>query len=114
MRFAGVTRLFAHNALWRAIGLQWSGRTLVRALGSKDEDLRTVAGMFLVRAGNKAAPLLQEALSRRENLPMVLSILGDIGDRRCEAELIRFSHDGDPQVAKAAQDALRVLGAHQQ
>ncbi len=110
---AGATSLFAHNALWRGAGRTSSGRALVRALGSEDENLRVIAGMLLVRAGKKADPLLREALARRENLPMVLSILGDIGDRQFEPELIRFSRDPDPLVAKAAQNALRVLGAHQ-
>ncbi len=110
---AGAARLFAHKALWCLTGLKWSGRALVQALGSPDEDLRTVAGMFLVQAGRKCEPLLEEALSRRENLPVVLAILGDIGDRKFEPELIRFSRDGDPAVAKAAQDALRVLDARQ-
>jgi hypothetical protein len=114
MRLAGAARLFAHSALWRITGLKVSGRALVRALGFPDEDLRTLAGMFLAQAGRKSEPLLQEALSRRENLPMVLAILGDIGDRKFEPDLIRFSRDGDPAVAKAAQDALRVLDARQQ
>ena len=86
---------------------------MVRALGSPDDTERVVAGMFLVRAGAKAEPFLEEALRRRENLPMVLSILGDIGDRKFQPELEEFSADGDPKVAQAARDALRVLAAHQ-
>ena len=113
MRLASATRLFACNALWRATGLQATGRALVRALGEKDYDLRTIAGTFLAQAGEKAVPLLQEAIDRRENLPMVLTILGDIGDPRFEPELVEFSRDRDPKVAQAASDALRVLHEHQ-
>lgn len=105
--------MFACHATWRLTGLPSAGRALVRALGSPDDTERVVAGMFLVRAGARAEPLLEEALHRRENLPMVLSILGDIGDRRFQRELEEFSADGDPQVAQAARDALRVLAAHQ-
>lgn len=85
---------------------------MVRALGSSNANIRTIAGILLVRAGRRAEPLLEEALARRENLPMVLSILGDIGDRKVEPELRRFAEDGDPQIAQAARDALRVLAAH--
>ena len=112
MRLAGAGRLFVYKTLWRRLGLRSSGRALVHALGAADEDLRTIAGMFLVQGGRQAEPLLLEALARRENLPMVLSILGDIGDQRLESELRRFTHDSDAEVARAAQDALRVLGAH--
>ncbi len=69
--------------------------------------------MFLVQAGKRAEPLLEEALRRRDNLPMVLSVLASIGDKKFEPELRKFSLDRDPQVAQAARDALRVLASHQ-
>lgn len=112
MRFFEAARIFACVAVWRATGLRFLGRSLVRALGSEDENVRTIAGMFLVRAGKKSEPLLQEALVNRQSLPIVLSILADIGDRKFEAEIRQFSGDRDPQVAQAARDALRVLAAH--
>ncbi len=105
-------RLFLYNTLWRGTGLRAAGRALVRALGSPDEDLRTIAGMFLVQAGKRGVPLLEEALAKRETLPLILSILADIGDEKLEPELRQFTYDRDPVVAKAAQDALRVLAAH--
>src|SRR5688572_7858198 len=102
-------QVFASNALWRTTGMRPAGRTLVRALSSDDENVKTIAGMFLVQAGEKAEPLLREALARRESLPTVLTILGDIGDRRVEPELQQFVGDPDQDVARAAQDALLVL-----
>ncbi len=95
------------------MGWKAPGRALVRELGSPDEDLRTIAGMFLVRAGRQSEALLEEALHRRQNLPWVLSVLADIGDRKFEPELRQFARDIDPEVARAARDALRVLEAHQ-
>lgn len=65
--------------------------------------------MFLVKEGPRAEPLLHEALNRRENLPMVLWILGDIGGKHLEPEIRELSRDPDPTVARAAQDALEVL-----
>src|SRR5947209_3271060 len=109
MDLAGSAQVFVTNAVWRASGLRSAGRSLVEALGSPDENVRTIAGMFLVKAGKKSEPLLREALERREHLPLVLSILGDIGDPNFEPELRRFSQDPDPEAAKAARDALRVL-----
>ncbi len=113
MRLFEAVRIFACAAVWRATGLRSPGRALVHALGSEDENIRTIAGMLLVRAGKQSEPLLQEALHKRENLHIVLPILADIGDRKFEAELQQFCQDDDPQVARAAKEALRVLTAHQ-
>jgi HEAT repeat protein len=109
VRLMGTARIFLLYGLWRATGLAAVGRSLVHALASPDENIRTIAGMFLVRTRARAIPLLREALERRENLPTALAILGDIGDRQCEPDLAHFVEDQDPAVAKAARDALRVL-----
>jgi HEAT repeat protein len=104
-----AAQLFAAKALWQATGLRSAGRALVRALGSSDDDIRTLAGMFLVQGGKKAAPLLDEALRRREYLPLVLTLLGDLGDPRYEPALRAFAADPDPAVAESARQALKVL-----
>ena len=78
MRTGAVLGLFACNVLWRLLHLRTAGRVLLRALGSPDENTRTVAGMFLVQSGRRAEPLLEEALTKRENLPMVLRVLASV------------------------------------
>lgn len=114
MRLAGALRLFACKSLWRTTGLHSAGRALIHALASKDDTQRTIAGMFLIQAGKRAERLLREAIEKRENLPMVLMIVGDIGDRTFEPELRRFLSDSNPEVAEAARQALRILAAHKQ
>jgi len=51
------------------------------------------------------------AIRRRQHLPIVLIIAGDIGAHRLEPELRRFSADADSEVATAAQHGLRILAA---
>ncbi|HEY5779319.1 MAG TPA: hypothetical protein VIT00_11320 [Terrimicrobiaceae bacterium] len=109
MRVGGVVRLYGCNVLWRATGSRSAGRKLLEFFDSGDEDLRSLAGMLLVRAGKKAEPLLDDALEKREHLPYVLTILGDIGDLKYEPKLRQFADDPDRCVATAARDALRVL-----
>ena len=111
MRPWQVARLYALKSVWNFTGLQSAGRALVDALGSPDEGVRTVAGMFLVQAGKRAEPLIEEAMRRRQHLPIVLIIAGDIGALRLETELRRFSADADSEVARAAQHGLRILAA---
>jgi hypothetical protein len=101
--------LFICAAVWRATRLRFLGRLIVRTLGSRNENLRNIAGILLVRAGRMAEPVMEEALRERENLAMVLTILADIGDKRVESEIQRFSAHEDPRVAEAARQALRVL-----
>ena len=102
-------RLYALKSLWTATGWRSAGRALVTALGSTDEGERTVAGMLLVQGGKRAEPLVAEAIRRREHLPIVLLIAGDIGASSLEPELRHLTTDPDPDVARAAHDALEIL-----
>ena len=106
-----VARLYALKSVWNTTGLRPAGRALMEALGSADEGVRTVAGMMLVQSGKRAEPLIEEAIQHGQHLPMVLVMAGDIGAVRLEPALRRFANDPDPEVAKAAQDGLRILAA---
>jgi hypothetical protein len=104
--------LFLTAAAWRLTDSRRFGAVLIRALSAENENLKNIAGILIVRAGKKAEPLLQDALHRRENLPMTLSLLADLGDRMVEKEIQPFSTDQDPKVAEAARQALRVLASN--
>ena len=109
MRIAGAARLFALQAVWRSLGIRSAGRALVHELGDGDDDLRTIAGMFLVRAGKRSIPYLRETVQKREHLEMAARVIGDLGALELEPELRALSGDSDPAVATAARDALRLL-----
>ena len=110
MNIRTVVRLFASRALWGVTGQSAVGRSLVDALASDDEDERTVAGILLTRAGRRAEPLLEEALKDGRHLPMVIGVLGSIGDPAVLPDLQPFVQSKDPEVANAARDAIRVIG----
>jgi hypothetical protein len=94
--------LLGANAIWRVTGLRAAGRTLVNALASPDPNVRTIAGILLVRAGQKAEPYIEEAIHRQLNLPQVLVMAGDIGAKKLEPELKKSGSD---------RDGLRILAA---
>jgi hypothetical protein len=106
LRSAG---LFAANVLWRATRSKSAGRVLVNALAADDPNVRTIAGMLLVRGGKDAVPLIQEAIRRQLNLPQTLVMAGDIGAVSLEPDLQKFVDHPDPTVSQAARDALRIL-----
>lgn len=111
MQLLRAAGLFAANAIWRFTGSQTAGRVLMNALAADDPTVRTIAGMFLVKAGKKAVPLIAEAIQQKLNLPQTLVMAGDVGAHSLEPELQEFTKHPDPAVAKAARDGLHILAA---
>lgn len=109
MNVVKMIPLLITATVWRATGLRFAGRALVRSLQTEDEEARTVAGMMLVKGGKKAEPLLEEALEKRENVPILLTVLASLGDPAVEPQLRRFMADEDPRISKAARDALELV-----
>ena len=109
MNIQTALRLFASRALWGLTRHHAMGRSLVDALASNDEDERMIAGILLTKAGRRAEPLLEEALKDGRHLPMVIAVLGSIGDPSMLPELEPFVESEDPEVASAARDAIRVI-----
>ena len=105
----GALRLYVYRALWYWLGITSAGRALVRALGSPDENIRSIAGILLAKSGKRAEALLLEALNRRESLPTVLTVLGSIGDPALIPQIRPFTNDPNPEVAKAAREAIKVI-----
>lgn len=111
MRLMGAAGLFFANAAWRTIGADWAGRTLIKALGSKDENLVNIAGIFLAKSGEKAEPLLLHAVERKENLEVVLPLLGDVCRPEHASAIDRLQSDPDQTIARAATYAVQVMRA---
>jgi hypothetical protein len=108
VKLASALSTFAKSAALRA-GFTGAGRGLLADFASGDETVRSLAGMFLVRNGRRSLPVLREALARREQMPAVLTMLGDIATDE-SAELIQqYLSDPDPEVAAAAHSALDIL-----
>lgn len=109
MNYLEVTRVVASQAAWRITGLDVLGRSLVRALDSEDETCRTIAGMCLTRAGERAEHLLLEALPQCNDVALVISVLGGIGDPKLVSYLQPFRKSSDQAVSEAAAEAIRVI-----
>lgn len=105
----GVARLFACKALWQGAGVNSAGYALLKALGSAEADVRTVAGMFLVQAGQRSTPLIRQAIAQGQYLPMALTIAADIGAEELVPQIRHFTTDSDPAIARAAREALELL-----
>ena len=100
MKLGAVAWVLASRVAWGATGMEAAGRVLVGALGAKDEDVRTIAGILLTKAGSKAEPLLGEALQRGRNVPMVIGVLGSIGDPAAIPTIQPFAQSERPRCGK--------------
>ena len=106
----GAAHLYVDYQRLRLAGSRSAARNLINALGSPDENLRTLAGMFLVRAGRRSVPELMKAIAgRHPQLPTCLLVLADIGGEHAKPTLTRFVDDPDAAVARAARDGLATL-----
>lgn len=113
MKSGRVAAVFAQGALWRATGARATGDALARAFASDDEMVKVLAGMFLVKGGRRAAPVIRDALATRGSDPDLITALADVGTAE-DAPLLRsYTLSPDPAVAGAAREALHTLGAAQ-
>lgn len=109
MKTGRVAAVFAQGAVWRATGSRAAGEALVRAFTSDDEMVKVLAGMFLVKGGRRAAPVIRHALVAGGEDPELITALADVGSAEDAPLLRRFEASSDPRVAGAARDALGTL-----
>jgi hypothetical protein len=110
VRLAETAKLFVAYGVWRATGWAVAGRTLIAALGSSDANNRTIAGMFLVKGGRLALPLVADALERGRGLPLILNVAGDLGHAELAPLVERYTAAPDARVAQQAAVSLKLLG----
>ena len=108
-KLAESAKLFASYFLWRRAGLALAGRALIAGLDSTDPNNRMIAGMFLVRGGVRAVPLVHDALERGRGLPLILNVAGDLGSRELIPLIEGYTRSDDVQIARQAEQTLELL-----
>jgi len=108
MGVASSARLLAAGSAWRLTGLDAAGRTLIGAVGHGDENDQTIAGIFLVKAGDRSVPLIGDALLA-EPSRILVDILASIGTDDARAVLEWAANGERSEIAHAARQALQTL-----
>ena len=108
MKLARSAALYGYKVAFNS-GIESAGRALLAALDDDEEDIRTLAAMFLVQSGRRAIPLLREQLAKGHHVPEVLTMLGDIADPATVPDIERYVASADAEVARAAREALEIL-----
>jgi hypothetical protein len=105
--------LLAVGAVWLLTGATAAGRALTRAITDGGEDERTLAGMLLVRAGDRSVPVVAEAILSGRGSTALIDVLASIGSEAARDALVRVSRAAapavDPAVAAAPAEAQRTL-----
>ena len=109
MGAASSAKVLATGSAWRLTGHAAAGRRLVDAVNRGGENEQRIAAFVLVKAGDRAVRLLHEGLTADAPSPALVDILGSIGTDTARLELQRVASSGSPDLAQAAQRALRTL-----
>ena len=96
------------GVLWRTFGLTRSATTLLEAFADEHEQNRMLAGMSLVRAGERSFDLIASEIAAGRASPQLLRLLPDIDHGRARA-LIAPLAVGEGELASAAQDCIAAL-----
>jgi hypothetical protein len=112
---AASAKLFAAGASWRLVGLPTAGRSLLTAVATGGETEKTLAGMFLVQAGDRSVPLLSSAIQAGGTDRALVDVLASIGSDEARDALVTIAQGTQatvtPQTREAAVEALHTLDA---
>ena len=75
-------RVIAAGASWRMFGSRRAGSTLLRAMSADNEQNRMLAGMSLVKAGQRSFDLIEEKVKAGEAAAPVIRLLPDIDGQK--------------------------------
>ena len=93
---------------WRTVGSESAGYALLEAFSGDDEQEKMLAGISLVKAGERSIDLIEKAAETGRLTPDVVRLLPDIGGSRSRALLSEFSGESG-SVGTAARESLQVL-----
>ena len=93
---------------WRTVGSESAGYALLEAFSGDDEQEKMLAGISLVKAGDRTVDLIEKARQSGRLTPQVVLLLADIGGPRSRGLLTQIATDEGP-VATAAAESLQAL-----
>ncbi len=108
MSLGGSLKVIAAGVAFRTAGSDGAGYKLLDAFSGDDEQEKMLAGISLVKAGERSVDLIEKAGKTGRLTPDVVRLLPDIGGPRSRALLVELSGETGP-VAAAATESLQVL-----
>jgi hypothetical protein len=104
----GSVKVIGAGLAWRTVGPDSAGYALLEAFSGDDEQEKMLAGISLVKAGERSIGLIEKAGKTGRLTPEVVRLLADIGGPRSRTLLTELSSSAGP-VGTAASESLQVL-----
>lgn len=101
MAVTSVPRLFGQALVWQGAGVPAAGRALARALAGSEQE-RTIAGIGLVRAGQRSVAVIEDEFRVHGATPTLVRVLADI-DCAASRRLLAEIGAGSDQAAALAR-----------
>jgi hypothetical protein len=108
MSLGGSLKVIGAGLAFRSAGAEGAGYALLDAFSGEDEQEKMLAGISLVKAGERSIDLIEKARKASRLTPEVVRLLADIGGPRSRTLLTELSSEAGP-VATAARESLEVL-----
>jgi hypothetical protein len=99
----------ATGAAWLLTGADSLGRKLVDDLTTGVEDRKTLAGIYLVKGGERGRRLVVDALKKGAEAPELVTVLQSLGGPEAEAALADLAQHEERPLAGQARRALNEL-----
>ena len=90
-------------------GTRRSAETLLAAMSSEDEQHRMLAGMSLVKAGQRSFDLIEREIAAGEAAPPLIRLLPDIDGPRSRAVLNQLACSGSDELQDTAEQCIDLL-----
>lgn len=102
-------RLIAAGATWRLFGFARAGEALLNAMSGEDEQERMLAGISLVKAGQRSFDLIEEKIDAGEATVPLIRLLPDIAGEQARELLQRIAASESRGEAEAAAESIELL-----
>lgn len=102
-------RVIAAGLSWRLFGSRRAAATLLQAMSNGDEQNRMLAGMSLVKAGQRSLRLIEKAVDDEKLSADLVRLLPDIGGEETRELLESIAERESTELAEAATECIDLL-----
>lgn len=99
----------AAGASWRMFGSRRAAEILLQAMSGDDEQSRMLAGISLVRAGQRSFELIEKKVEAGEASAPAIRLLPDINGSQARAVLGKIAAGGSGEMRLAARECIDLL-----
>lgn len=101
-------RVLAAGFMWRWFGAKGSAEKLLDAVDSQNEQNRMLAGMSLVKAGDKSFDLIEDQIDTGQATPSAVRLLPDIDPGRARGVLEKVS-TSEGELVETATECIDTI-----